>query len=139
MALIPVCPKCDKPMVTLEWQETEIDLCLQCRGIWFDAGELESIAGQTEEQKDWFRDLSDAPSLRVEAGVKRLCPRCNRPLISFAVKGAEDTVLTLDRCEHGHGYWFDGGELASYLKGHTVDNQNASERLKTFLREIMGE
>ncbi|MGB9693090.1 MAG: zf-TFIIB domain-containing protein, partial [Candidatus Sumerlaeaceae bacterium] len=47
---IPVCPVCDKPMVTLEWKGVEIDYCLACQGVWLDRGELQNIVGDNASE-----------------------------------------------------------------------------------------
>ncbi len=40
------CPVCKNAMITLELQEVEIDYCIDCGGIWLDAGELELLLGE---------------------------------------------------------------------------------------------
>lgn len=39
------CPRCDRPMVSLLYDNTgvEIDACPACRGVWLDGGEFEAI------------------------------------------------------------------------------------------------
>ena len=37
------CPVCKSAMITMELTEVEIDHCLDCGGIWLDAGELEEF------------------------------------------------------------------------------------------------
>lgn len=37
------CPACTEPMIVMELNEIEIDHCIACQGIWFDAGELELL------------------------------------------------------------------------------------------------
>jgi hypothetical protein len=37
------CPKCGYDLITGEWQGIQIDQCTHCHGIWFDAGEAESL------------------------------------------------------------------------------------------------
>jgi Zn-finger nucleic acid-binding protein len=40
-----ICPKCQNPMRTVDRQGIHIDQCDNCRGIFLDRGELESILG----------------------------------------------------------------------------------------------
>jgi len=96
-------------MFILHFQATEVDFCEHCRGVWLDAGELEELAG-----------TSDDPilvSLRQENGSankqQRLCPRCDARLLEITVP---TTALKLDRCPKGHGLWFDEGELRQVLE-----------------------
>lgn len=43
------CPKCGYDLITGEWHRIQIDQCTNCHGIWFDAGEAESLL-QTKDQ-----------------------------------------------------------------------------------------
>ena len=37
------CPKCGYDLITGDWDSIQIDQCTHCHGIWFDAGEAESL------------------------------------------------------------------------------------------------
>ncbi len=37
------CPKCGYDLITGDWDGVQIDQCTHCHGIWFDAGEAESL------------------------------------------------------------------------------------------------
>ena len=37
------CPKCGYDLITGDWDGIQIDQCTHCHGIWFDAGEAESL------------------------------------------------------------------------------------------------
>jgi len=37
------CPKCGYDLITGEWDGIQIDQCTHCHGIWFDAGEAETL------------------------------------------------------------------------------------------------
>lgn len=37
------CPKCGYDLITGEWDGIQIDQCTHCHGVWFDAGEAESL------------------------------------------------------------------------------------------------
>ena len=38
-----ICPVCHKSMLDIEYNNIELDYCEKCRGVWFDAGELELL------------------------------------------------------------------------------------------------
>ncbi len=42
------CPKCGYDLITGEWHGIQIDQCTHCHGIWFDAGEAESVLAHPE-------------------------------------------------------------------------------------------
>lgn len=38
------CPKCGMQLIEIEYRGLRIDECSECRGVWFDAGELQQIS-----------------------------------------------------------------------------------------------
>ena len=131
------CPRCRLALASaplLEGGCVEVDVCPQCRGIWFDAGELQTILDATaDEQARVDRQLIGALSARA-AGPWEVCevpcPVCS---------------ATMDRCAHGHrsgvvadrcaahGVWLDGGELEALFDwvaagGHLLDEHMSVER-----------
>jgi hypothetical protein len=43
------CPKCGMELVEIAYRGHQIDQCSSCRGVWLDAGELESLSKAEEE------------------------------------------------------------------------------------------
>ena len=52
------CPVCRVPTYVVEFDKIELDLCPDCQGIWFDAGELELLLG-TPEARPWSTPKPD--------------------------------------------------------------------------------
>lgn len=100
-----------------------MDYCDRCRGIWLDAGELESLI---ENDSDPFLRLLDQPGSPSPA-ERCLCPRCDSKLHEFTVND-----LVLDRCPQGHGFWFDANELR-----HLLTMFGASKTV-AFLNDLFG-
>lgn len=42
------CPKCGMELLEIEHLGHKVDQCSACRGLWLDAGELESLTGAEE-------------------------------------------------------------------------------------------
>jgi len=38
------CPKCGMNLVEIEYRSIKVDRCSACEGVWFDKGELKSVA-----------------------------------------------------------------------------------------------
>ena len=38
-----ICPACREEMIVIEYNKIELDVCVQCKGVWFDGGELNEI------------------------------------------------------------------------------------------------
>jgi uncharacterized protein len=37
------CPRCGTPLAERQFQTVKLDACPKCKGVWFDAGELEMV------------------------------------------------------------------------------------------------
>ena len=38
------CPRCGMELIEIDYKGIKVDKCLECEGIWLDAGELEAIS-----------------------------------------------------------------------------------------------
>jgi len=125
------CPVCDKKdMVVLELEGIEVDHCLDCGGVWLDAGEAELLVGPAGQDGLLHRLLHDVTAQPREK--KRPCPICGKRMIKTAF-GELEPPLILDRCPSGHGIWFDAGELHRLLACETCD---ADERVVRLVKEM---
>ncbi|MFH1022293.1 MAG: zf-TFIIB domain-containing protein [Planctomycetota bacterium] len=127
--MMPICPRCDKPLMILEFRGVEVDFCHTCRGVWLDRGELEAVAGDAGAH-DPLLAFQNQPGV-VPRGRKHLCPRCDAALHEIGIQsqslgvsesrsqlpstpGLQDSQtpgLLVDLCPKGHGLWFDKDEL----------------------------
>lgn len=105
------CPVCSEPMIVVERQQIELDYCLWCRGLWFDAGELSLLAEALNRPMTLPEGLTLGEQETAER--PRPCPRCDKAMEKVAM-GTTPRVL-VDRCVGGHGLWFDHGELGALL------------------------
>jgi len=104
------CPVCDVPTYVVEYEKIELDLCPDCRGMWFDHGELELLIGH-----DPVKDLSEAATEEDT----RDCPLCRHTLMKVNI--GPDRGVMVDACPEGCGVWFDENELAD-LTGHLAED-----------------
>lgn len=126
------CPVCRVPMVAFEYEGVEVDHCLQCRGTWLDAGELEQIAhlAGVSGQGSVAYQLEASTSRRK---LDRKCPRCGKRLELLEIGIDEDRIM-IDRCPRNEGFWFDRGELRSLLRAST--SNPADEAVRKFLGDL---
>jgi hypothetical protein len=120
------CPVCKNAMITLELAEVEIDHCIDCGGIWLDAGELEMLLGEPEKS----RQLLD--SFKIDSNCiekPRKCPICDKKMQKIIVGQAP--VLLMDKCTKGDGLWFDKGELGNIIDKAQLDKDNKIQQLLT--------
>ena len=124
------CPVCHLDQVIVEWGDVELDVCIDGHGIWFDTDELRHLfaaAGAPEAVVTFEERLKALP--RGHGGPKRRCPRCGKKMRQVATPGHDQTVL--DRCPHGHGLWFDDGELEQIIE-RELDDPDV-ERVRSYL------
>jgi Zn-finger nucleic acid-binding protein len=130
--VIPVCPKCDVALLIATFHGVEVDYCDSCRGLWLDAGEMETLMQQTGATGvDPLGELQHQVAASATRG-RHLCPRCDGRLdeITFAAK------LHIDRCPRGHGLWFDRNELQQLLALYPVHHNTAGTI--AFLNDVLG-
>jgi len=82
------------------------DICKSCRGIWFDAGEMDVTVFQYYESVE--RSSTDKVEGLSEA--KRNCPRCANQVLEKVFFLTYSDIL-LDYCRTCHGFWLDAGEF----------------------------
>ena len=125
------CPACKSAMVTLELAQVEIDHCLNCGGIWLDAGELEFLLDDPRKAKSLLESFREVP-----AGSEpvRRCPICEKKMAKILV-GSSEPSLWIDKCRRSDGLWFDRGELPEILERGALDENS---RIQCLLADMFG-
>ncbi len=93
--------------------DVQIDTCPVCFGAWFDAGELNVLAGQLEG----IEQILD-PEARA---TTRVCPHGHGVMEEHELPGVISTPV--DRCKHCGGAWLDGHERRKLAKATTSEGQ----------------
>ncbi len=129
------CPICKNPMIVVEYEKIELDHCVNCGGVWFDAGELELFMEAEKLDHSAFspHSLLAAPEAETME-KKRKCPICGRKM-KKTLLGKELKVL-IDACTRGDGLWFDHGEverLVQQLGGKSLERADSQGRIINFL------
>jgi hypothetical protein len=106
-------------MITLELAEVEIDHCIDCGGVWLDAGELEALLGEPEKSKQLLHSFRIDPNCTEKL---RRCPICDKKMQKIIVGKAP--ALLIDKCGKGDGLWFDKGELGSIIDKAHLDKDD---------------
>lgn len=126
------CPVCKIPLIAVEREAIEIDWCPDCRGLWFDEGELE-LLGEKTGRKLETEDLGRRAGEQVEAGDRR-CPRCRSRMERLRLDDGGTQVAEIDRCP-AHGFWLDRGELGTLLRSRTRSAESDEGVVLQFLGE----
>ena len=132
------CPACSNLMIVVEHENIELDYCMDCSGVWFDAGELELLLESMELEGSRLSLDSILTSPEAKSSEKkRKCPIC-RQKMKKATVGHEPEVL-IDACQRGDGLWFDKGEvgqLITQLSDKPSGESDSQGRVITFLGEV---
>ncbi|MFC1906223.1 zf-TFIIB domain-containing protein [Chloroflexota bacterium] len=132
------CPACDSLMIVVEHEKIELDYCLKCSGVWFDAGELELLLEATQ-LKGTSLSLDHILTSPEDESTekKRNCPICGRKM-KKAIVGHEPEVI-VDACSLGDGLWFDSGEigqLITQIPDKSSEQSESQGRIIAFLGEV---
>ncbi len=119
------CPVCQVPTYVVEHDAIELDLCPECQGIWFDAGELELLLE---------RDKAAPLTAVATAEAVRPCPLCRQKMDKVNI-GPSHRVL-IDTCPAGCGIWFDDNELQELTRDLAEDGWQVQPRVREFLSEM---
>jgi Zn-finger nucleic acid-binding protein len=135
-----ICPVCKTDMIVVEYHDIELDFCAECKGVWFDSGELELMLQirQSEGIEEFLEEIKNSPDAKTTE-KKRKCPICGRKMDKKDI-GDKPKIL-IDTCGRGHGLWFDGGEvdqLSSQFTGGKGKTDSAGNPAVGFLEEFFG-
>ena len=105
------CPACDNELSPMTVGNLTVDVCRGgCGGIWFDAFELQRVDEPKETAGERLAGIERDPSLRLDPGRKRPCPRCAGIKLKRHFFSAKRRV-EIDLCPGCGGHWLDAGEL----------------------------
>lgn len=128
-----LCPVCRVDLVIVEWDDVELDVCVDGHGAWFDADELRQLFANAGAPGELGAIEARLATLPVhEHGERRRCPRCRARMMHVAASYQPDRVI-LDRCPKGHGLWFDDGELEALVETSIPADDAELARVRSYL------
>lgn len=129
-----ICPVCRKSMLDIEYSNIELDYCEKCKGVWFDAGELELLL-ESEKPDVFIKEILEKGEVR-RVEDKRKCPLCARKMKKSTL-GQEPGVL-VDVCPRAEGIWLDGGEVGQLLKqlGGQPKAGPGAQKVVAFIKDV---
>ncbi len=94
------CPRCIEPLVPAQVLNVEVLGCEQCRGLWLDSDQLESLCAVAV--RGTRACSAKGAELRLGAALEAfICPTCRRSTMDSAELG----TLPLSRCRTCEGVW----------------------------------
>ena len=133
-----ICPTCKDDMIVLEYSEIELDYCTNCRGVWFDSGELELLLESTglDSPQPFLDDVFNSAEAS-SSEKKRKCPIHGRKMRKVAI--GEGGEIVVDICQEEDGLWFDGGEVVHLIRllgGKPPKKPGSEQEVIGFLGEV---
>jgi Zn-finger nucleic acid-binding protein len=125
-SLLRLCPRCNRSMDSTAFgEQTSVETCLRCGGVWFEAGEL-SVFFQLgpsviDDVGHKITAAGAGPRPFDEVPNTLKCPGCHYSMES-RIFGA-DTALKIETCTYCSSVWLDAGELSAayeYMQGGGV-------------------
>jgi Zn-finger nucleic acid-binding protein len=111
------CPKCKAEMERAFYRGIEIDRCTDCKGIWFDALEEETLAAMAGSE---LIDLGDPAVGDQFNDVGRIdCPACQTEMIRMV--DSRQSHIWYESCKVCYGVFFDAGEFSDFKEQTFVD------------------
>lgn len=119
------CPRCNCDLETTVVDDIEVDVCLSCKGIWFDDDELRQAKDISEPDANWMDFDIFKHHERFKIDVDEIkCPGCSRRMCSLKYDATE---IVIDACPSCKGVWLDEAEL-----GHIIEALNNEIDSKPF-------
>jgi uncharacterized protein len=130
-----ICVVCSNKMIVVEYQDIEIDYCINCHGAWFDCGELDLLlkSANLECRHLHLDNMVNLPEIKTKE-PKRKCPICSQKMLKSGI--GQNAGITIDVCRRGHGLWFDGGEINELVKqiaASPVGKDDAQNKVFNFI------
>ncbi len=122
------CPKCRAEMELLDVDGVQVDRCSECRGLWFDAGEVDKLKDRTVAAA---LDIGNVQIGRQHNTVDHYrCPRCGGHMLRMV--DPKQPHIWYEQCAECYGSYFDAGEFVDLA---TVSISDLFRRFGTTARE----
>jgi Zn-finger nucleic acid-binding protein len=126
------CPDCRNELKPIDCKGIQIDECVNCKGKWFDRGELRKAKDRQDEDLRWL-DFDpfgkDAEQLSV-ASAGKVCPKCSVKMSALKYK---DSQVVIDKCSSCKGVWLDPKEFYKIIR--FLENKVNTETSEEYVRD----
>jgi Zn-finger nucleic acid-binding protein len=123
-------------MKRLKIGDVQIDECLQCRGIWFDKGELAEAKDEVDPDLRWLDFGIWKQEARFQINDEFLkCPLCQKVDMRAITYKEPDIDFTF--CPSCEGVWINTGDFKQILDALSTEaaTKSVSDYVKASLKE----
>jgi Zn-finger nucleic acid-binding protein len=111
------CPKCQGSLEAVVYSSVEVDRCTDCKGIWFDSMEAQTLK---EIQGSESIDTGDpATGTKLDEIGDINCPKCHTKMTKMV--DLQQPHIRYEKCPVCYGVWFDAGEFKDYKEEGIMD------------------
>lgn len=129
------CPVDGSPLEKRVIGRVIIDECFDCRGLWFNAGELRKVRDAADPDIRWLDlELNKSADTAEAAWSERECPQCGKQMATIAYRS---TGVKVDYCPDDHGIWLDQGELKAIIEA--LESEASSKHVDEYVRASLKE
>jgi Zn-finger nucleic acid-binding protein len=129
------CPTDGTKLESHTVHSVNIEECPQCRGFWFEEGELRKAKDESEPDLNWldFDLWADQDFFNAEWSSRK-CPHCGKNMVTISYA---DTGVAVDYCLDGHGIWLDKGEFQAIIDA--LSKEMTSKNISDFVKASLDE
>ncbi len=121
------CPKCKSPMDPVQIEQTQVDRCTSCRGLWFDALEDQDIRGTEAAETLDIPTVGPHPAQEPKHDESAIdCPRCKTRMIHMVDRLGRR--IQYESCPRCHGKFLDAGEFRA------TEPRSVKDAMRRFLK-----
>ncbi len=111
------CPKCQGSLEAVVYADIEVDRCTDCKGIWFDSLEAETLKKIKGSESIDIGDPTMGSKLDAIGDIN--CPKCKTKMTKMV--DSKQTHIWYEKCPVCYGIWFDAGEFKDFKQEGLAD------------------
>lgn len=111
------CPKCQGSLEAVVYSNIEIDRCTNCKGMWFDSLEAQTLKNVEGAESIDIGDPSTGSELNTLGDIN--CPKCKTKMTKMVE--LKQSHIWYEKCPVCYGIWFDAGEFKDFKEEGMLD------------------
>lgn len=89
-----ICPECNSTLFEVEYKNIRIDICIKCKGVWFDSGELQELCMKLKGLKIGNRSFQSKSVIRAH-GNKSKQSQVSAEVAEFSIDVVLESICWL--------------------------------------------
>ena len=111
------CPKCQGSLEAVVYADVEVDRCTNCKGIWFDSLEAETLKKIKGSESIDIGDSETGNKFDAIGDIN--CPKCKTKMTKMV--DIKQSHIWYEKCPICYGIWFDAGEFKYFKEEGLAD------------------